>query len=246
MLTPRNSRRLIAHASLIGALSTMTAACGGLGPGDYVGYRVATSEVKPGSDCFPGDEIPDSIKDDTTTFRNGSTFLLYVASDEEALLDTGAQVLAGTIDGDTFRFSGTNTNVEYPPGTTYYDADGDGIPDNEDPSVDPTIDTDNDGYPDYADEEVDVNNDGVDDRIREMPSGLKYTTTSSVTITMTIDGSAVDGDIATSLKNACSGATCPEDYDTSCGYSSSFKGIEVEDVDISISPATGGSNPNSP
>ncbi|AKT40262.1 hypothetical protein [Chondromyces crocatus] len=254
MLTPRNLRRALGRATLLGSLAAVTASCGGLGPGDYVGYRVASSEAKLDASCYPGGKIPDAIKDDTTTFRTGATFLLYIASDEEAFLDTGTRVIAGTVDGDNFNFSGTRTDVEYPPGQTIFDSDGNGIDDDQqtfvdadrdglnDKTEDPQVDVNGDGIDDRT-QVIDEDGDGIDDRRVDLPSGIKFISSSTVTVTLAIDGSAVVGDVKTTIKNECTGATCPLNYDSSCSNSASFKGVEIDDVDISIGAAPASSAP---
>jgi len=254
MLALRNLRTLagaVIATSLLGA-----AGCGGLGPGDYVTYRVAFDDTRPAASCYPGDEIPTSIKDDKTTFRNGSTFLIYIASDEEALLDTGDVVLNGSIDGDSYSFSGKVTDVEYPPGQTILDSDHDGIEDFQDPLVDadndglddqntdPMVDVDNDGLDDRGqDTIVDANNDGEDDRYVEIPSGIKFIDTLSLTIDMTVDGSAVTGTSKSKTAQSCEGATCPLEYDVSCTRTTDFKGVEIEETEPDFGSSDGSASP---
>lgn len=252
MLSSRSACRLLARATVLGALTALTSACGGLGPGDSLIFRVAFDEVKQGADCFPGGEIPESIRDDTSNFRNGATLILYVAGDEEALLDISGEVLSGKVDGDNFEFSGTRVDVYYPPGTRIMDANGNGTEDSMEPNLDvdadgvldssdPTVDRDNDGLDDrseFTDDLVDLNMDGEDDRFREIPSGITMTDTRSLNISMTVDGSTVSGAARTAAVQECATtlptAMCPEDYNTSCSYSTSFKGIEVEDANLAI------------
>ena len=242
MLALRNLRTLagaVIATSLLGA-----AGCGGLGPGDYVTYRVAYDDTRPAASCYPGEEIPTSIKDDKTTFRSGATFIIYIASDEEALLDTGGLVLNGSIDGDSYSFSGKITDIEYPAGDVIMDADHDGIEDIEDPVIDadadglddqlddPLVDVDNDGLDDRGqDDLVDANNDGDDDRYTEIPSDTKFTATQTLTIEMAVDGSAVTGTSKNKTAQTCEGSLCTVDYDVSCTRTSEFKGVEIEETD---------------
>lgn len=250
MLTPRSARRLLARATILGALTALTSACGGLGPGDSVYYRVAFDALKAGAECFPNDQIPESIKDDVNSFRSGTTLILYVAGDEEALLDVNGQVLSGSIDSDTYEFSGTEIDVDYPPGQTILDSDGDGLEDGvndplvdadmdglaDDLATDMMVDTDADMLDDRIDDPlVDANMDGEDDRYREVgASALKFIETDSTNVSMTVDGDTVSGTVRIANSDTCEGTTCPMDYDTSCSYSTTFKGIEVEDVDLAI------------
>lgn len=246
MLMPRSARRLIARAATLGALSALTSACGGLGPGDLVAYAVAIEESRPSSECYAGGEIPDSIKDDRTTLRDGAVFVLYVAGDEEALLDIGGAVLTGTIDGDDYAFSGSDTDVEYGSGALIYDSDHDGMEDSmdsfvdadmdnlDDNTTDDLVDVDNDGSDDRFGDTVDIDMDGQDDRYVDVPSDTKYTQTSRIVINMTVDGDTISGEAQRILSQECSGSQCPMDYAASCTVGTSFKGVEVEDPEVSI------------
>jgi hypothetical protein len=245
MLTPKIIRALAGGASMAASLLG-SAGCGGLGPGDYVTYRVAFESTKPSADCYADGEIPTDIKDDKNTFRDGSTIILYVAGDEEALLDTGDRVLAGSIDDDTYSFSGKETDINYPPGETYLDADHDGLDDEDN---DPFVDADADGYDDYQedfdgvdldndglddrfeDSFVDVNNDGEDDRIVELPGDTTITGIRSLAIEMTVDGSTVTGTSKQRQSQTCVGPLCALDYDASCTITTEFKGVEIEETD---------------
>ena len=245
MLMPRSARSLIARAAALGALGALTSACGGLGPGDLVAYTVAVEEIRPSADCYPGGEIPDNIKDDRTTLRNGAIFVLYIAGDEEALLDTGGTVLTGTIDGDAYGFSGTITDVDYPPGTIIIDSDRDGIDDdidtfvdadgdNLEDDIDDVVDVDADGFDDRFGDIVDVNMDGLDDREVELPSDTKFTRKDRIVLNMTVDGDTMSGEAEITTTNECTGSLCSPTYGTSCTDSTSFKGVEVEDPNVSI------------
>jgi hypothetical protein len=102
-------------AVLVAATGAFAIGCGGgIEPGDYVIYRVAVTGAKQGSSCFPPDKvIPPNTKSDSNTFLGSTDFIVYAGLDEVFYLDTGAATLEGTLDGDTYTFSGALVNVEF-------------------------------------------------------------------------------------------------------------------------------------
>lgn len=112
MLTLRNAGVLLAPVTMAAALLGV-AGCG-IGPGDHVFYRVATEASKPQASCYQDNMIPASIKDDTSTLRGGSTFILYITGDKAAELDTGSLVLTGAETDTGYKFTGQSVNIEYP------------------------------------------------------------------------------------------------------------------------------------
>lgn len=101
--------------------------CGGLGPGDYVFYRVAFSEQqKKSPGCFIENSVPANEKFDKTSFRASSLFLIYGATEEQEnklYLDMGAAMAeddegaAITVEGyeeaGLFTFTGSSTDVDF-------------------------------------------------------------------------------------------------------------------------------------
>ncbi|HZF49374.1 MAG TPA: hypothetical protein VE093_12030 [Polyangiaceae bacterium] len=107
--------------------------CGGLGPGDYVFYRVAFSQQqKKSPGCFIENSVPADEKFDKTSFRASSLFLIYGATEEQEnklYLDMGAVMvdddgMAGddegraiTVEGyeeaGLFTFTGSSTDVDF-------------------------------------------------------------------------------------------------------------------------------------
>jgi len=86
-------------------LPLLAGACG-LGPGDYVTYRVSGAVSSMSGDCDPGD--------DTTTIRSGSTVLIYFVEGADGAipyLDTGSAVLEGVETDDGYTFSGQTVDV---------------------------------------------------------------------------------------------------------------------------------------
>lgn len=244
MLVRPRSLALIAPLALAGSLLG-AAGCGGISTGDHVFYRVAVDAAKKNAGCYPDKIIPENEKDDSTTLRGGATFILYLPADGDVELDTGAVVLSGAASDTGYLFTGNDVNVEHLPGMTITDADHDGIDDATDPKVDAdkdgfddktdtVVDTDADGLDDrFMDNVVDVNKDGKDDRMVVIP-GTKVITTTTITVSMKVDGSTVSGTSTTIADTKCSGALCAMFASTSCTTTSAFKGVEVDEAAIQL------------
>jgi len=105
-----------ATALTLGVLST---GCG-IGPGDYIIYRVAITEQEQSTGCY-GDTIPPNVKSDSSTFRSSGTFIVYAnATAEDAYyLDTGDVTIEGVESDAGYTFSGKTIDIEYtvPDGT---------------------------------------------------------------------------------------------------------------------------------
>ncbi len=256
MLSRRTLRTLLAGAALSATSLVGLAGCGGLGVGDYRFYRVALDETVADASCYADNTIPDDIKDDFSTLRGTGTFILYVAGDEEPLLDTGDLVLGGAATDTGYSFSGDDVDISYPPGTSFVDSDHDGIDDQNDPMVDadndglddktsdPDVDVDMDGLDDrFQDNLVDANMDGIDDNIVNVPSGTKFIKSSTITITMDIDGSAATGTVKVVTEQKCEGNNCPMDYAKSCTRTTAYKGIEVDDATVDIKSSSSSNTP---
>lgn len=245
MLIRRSARIMLAPVAM-GAALFSAASCGGLSPGDHVFYRLALDATESAPTCYDDDKVPDSVKDDTTTLRGGATFVLYVTGDEKVALDTGSVVLSGTTTDTGYKFSGNAVNVNYPAGEIIIDSDQDGIDDDSDPMVDadkdgiddatdPEVDTDNDSRDDRSgDPLVDANGDGKDDRRREITSTTKFTDTTRITVDMTVDGASISGKMTTLTEKACTGEACPMNYESSCTRTNTFKGIAIEQAEVSL------------
>lgn len=83
-------------------------ACGGLGAGDYVVYRVASAEAQLSGDCA---NDPDS----SSTLREGGTFVIYAVAteaDDVFYLDTGDAVIEGAATDDGYAFAAKVVDVE--------------------------------------------------------------------------------------------------------------------------------------
>lgn len=235
----------------VSTLSLAGAGCGGgIENGDYVLIRVAFADVKEDASCYADGEIPKEIRDDTTTFRGGSTFILYRGPEDAYYLDTQSNVMEGALEGDAFTFGGESVDVEYLgglPAETIVDTDHDNIEDNQDNMVDADMDGLDDGFDDdvvdldgdgdddrFGDPEVDVNDDGVDDRltvITPATDGDKYTTTNSLSVTFTIANEQVAGSTKASLKVTCKGVDCPSKL-PDCTQNIDFVGTVVKDADV--------------
>lgn len=220
-------------------------------PGEYTLLNVAYADVQKDASCYANGEVPDSIKDDTTSFRAGGTLVLFRGPEDLYFLQTETVVLEGARDAETFTFEGESVDVEYvnsSPGVTILDADHDGLNDDindamvdadkdglNDLAQDDEVDTDNDGLDDrYQDDEVDVDKDGLDDRyaVIEPPTeGDKLTKTTRSSVSFTISGGDLTGSSETSTETTCSGATCPTEV-PSCKTSVTFVGTVVEDARV--------------
>jgi hypothetical protein len=100
-------RWVVRGGALLGLSAVVPAiGCGGIGPGDYVIYRVAVGEAALSGDC-------DDNPDDSSTFRDSSTFILYAGPGEKFYLDAGQNgTLEGTASDDGFKFAGKSVEVE--------------------------------------------------------------------------------------------------------------------------------------
>lgn len=172
-----NYRTAAMAAGLVAALGV--AGCGGIGPGDYVIYRVAMGSAKNGGDCAPDD----NTKSDSSTFRTSSTFILYGGPDDAFYLDTGTTTVSGVEEGDGYKFTGKSVDVQF------------------------------------------------------AANGDKSTHEEDTTITMAVDGAAVNGSIRTTTRDsyACVDPNqCPTDM--ACTRTVPFVGAEVEDVNLEHDP----------
>ena len=166
------------------ALSVLTAGCG-IGPGDYVMYKVAFTEEEQSTGCY-GDSIPPNVKSDSSTFRSTDTWFIYANSVEEDVyyLEAGQGTLEGVPSDTGYTFSGKSIDVEYT------------VPDG---------------------------------------TGDKLTTTQTVTIELTVDGSSVSGTVTDKTTHKCSGA-CTGPAIPTCTITSTFKGSEVNSVSLEHDP----------
>jgi hypothetical protein len=258
----RRGLALLGSLALGGTLLGAAGCGGGLSTGEHVFYWVAIEATKPEASCYSDKKIPDSIKDDITTVRGRATFVLYVTGDDVAQLDTGSSVLVGTPTDTGFTFTGDTVDVESPPGTKVLDADRDGVPD----STDMMIDADKDGVEDNNDQLVDTDMDlddervslggqsqddlvdvdtaGDDDRFSVTPSGIKFTSTSSITIDVIVDGTAISGTVTNVASKKCEGLACPKEYATSCTRTSAFTGVQIEQTEVHVAAESGTKTPD--
>lgn len=252
----RRGFALLGSLALGCTLLTAAGCGGGLSTGEHAFYWVAVEPAKQEASCYPGDKIPDSVKDDVTTLRAHTTFVLYRPADDVAELDIGKAVLVGTETDTGYIFKGDTVDVEYPPGSKILDADRDGTADDVDTVIDADkdgvddktdldVDTDMDGLDDRLGQDplVDADNDGKDDRFTEIPSGIKFTTTSSLTVDLVIDGTTLAGTSTTLLSKTCEGKDCPKDYATSCTQTSSFSGVQIEQTEVHVATEAAGNTP---
>jgi hypothetical protein len=99
-------RWVVKGGALIGLCAAIPAiGCGGIGPGDYVIYRIALSEPSLSGDCS-------SDSEDSSTFRDSQTFILYAGPNEKFYLDAGQGTLEGSATDEGFKFSGKSVDVD--------------------------------------------------------------------------------------------------------------------------------------
>lgn len=238
-------------SSLVGlslASLAVVVGCGGLAPGDYLAYRIASSEAKLSDDCF----VDDPTSEHKSNFRSGATVLIYnapQADEDEFYLDAGGTVLPGTLNDDgSYEFKGEETDIEDVGGNQYIDSDHDGIDDDNDPLVD----SDNDGLDDQSfidDDMVDVdmngqddrtqaildqNNDGLDDRIVYEGGDTKVTEKNTYTVDLTPDGDKVIGTFVVRTTRTCSGSLCSGFPEFKCTATTEFVGVNVDPESVAV------------
>lgn len=100
-------------------LGTMFAGCGGLSPGEYVVYQVASTETTESDGCYQNSIVPPEVAFDSSTFREGYTFVLYAGPDDTYFLNMQSLLLEGTADGDVYSFEGESVDITFsgPDGT---------------------------------------------------------------------------------------------------------------------------------
>src|SRR5215213_1033690 len=96
------AQRTTAIGLIAASAAAASTGCGGIGPGDYVIYRVAISAAKPGKDC----DVSENIKSDSSTFKGSDTFYLYAGVDDAYFLDIGDTTLEGAEEDEGYKFSG--------------------------------------------------------------------------------------------------------------------------------------------
>jgi hypothetical protein len=95
------------------ALALGSLGCGGIGPGDYVVYRIALQEPVRSDGCYANGQIPVNEQEDTSNQFVAGTWILYVGADDKAYLDLGSTTLQGDESGGTYTFAGQRTDVQY-------------------------------------------------------------------------------------------------------------------------------------
>jgi hypothetical protein len=241
----------VGAAALLALSSGLMGCGGGIGAGDYVVYRIASSEGSVSEGC--GIDVDD---DDSTTLRSGASMLLFAVAGEEGEtyyldLDGGVVLEGGVQDDGSYAFSGESVDVEEFGGETLFDSDGDGLDDDgednfvdadgdnlEDSSFeDEMVDTDGDGQDDrFEDDLVDANGDGDDDRFVEI-GGAKVATTQAYSVTFIEDGGGISGTSVVKVSAKCNGssAECVDFPDTpECSITTEFVGVALEDAEVVI------------
>lgn len=106
-----SERSWLAAAVALGALGAV--GCG-LQPGDYVVYRVSTTEQTESAGCFyPDFVVPLDDAEDSSSYLSSDTFVLYIGKPDTPYLDTGTVALSGEVTDEGYRFSGRTVEVTY-------------------------------------------------------------------------------------------------------------------------------------
>jgi hypothetical protein len=89
-------------------------------PGDYVVYRIGSTQQTLNGDCQPG---PNEVQD-STSIRSSGTVILFAGQEGEFFLETADATLSGELGGEpdsgvSYAFEGQTVDVEYadPKGT---------------------------------------------------------------------------------------------------------------------------------
>lgn len=98
---------------VVAGASAALVGCGGIGPGDYVVYRVAFSQEEQSAGCYPNGQIPPDVVEDTTSFRAAETVILYGGAEEKFYLDVSGETIAGVATDDGFAFDANSVDVSY-------------------------------------------------------------------------------------------------------------------------------------
>jgi hypothetical protein len=157
-------------------LLPLATACGG---DAYQVYQIASTTADQSAGCYADDEVPVDIAEDTSTFRTGDTFVVFIAPDDALYLSlSSGQALEGSRDGDAYTFQGTSVDKEYA---------GNGQT----------------GYGGYTGYYPPTGSRGG------APNNQVYTTTSDSTIHFTEGGGSISGNIDSTLDFECTGDNCP-------------------------------------
>lgn len=108
---------MLRRVSALLVLGAAGLGCGGIGPGDYVFFKIAFSEQeKKSSSCYGDTGVPANEKSDKSTFRASNLFLIYGATEDQEdklYLDTGDRTIEGYEEAGLFTFTGSSTDVDF-------------------------------------------------------------------------------------------------------------------------------------
>ncbi len=106
------ARRLLQGAAAFALL--LSTGCGGVSPGDYIVYRVNVGTESLTEACyFPDETPPEDVAQDSNSFRNSQTWVIYFAAGDETVLDAAGVAMRGDKGGDGFEFSADQIDVSY-------------------------------------------------------------------------------------------------------------------------------------
>src|SRR5688572_29462258 len=107
-----HAQRFLFEIMVVLGAANALAGCGGIGPGDYVVYRMAFQQTERSADCYGSTEVPIDDQDDSSSLFEAGTFVLYVAADETPYLDVGEFSLKGSdLGSGEYKFDGDSVDV---------------------------------------------------------------------------------------------------------------------------------------
>lgn len=89
-----------------------TTGCG-ISPGDYIVYRVNVGASELSDACFGDDGPPEDIADDSDSFRDPQTWVIYFAAGDEIMLDAAGIALRGGDADGGYQFVADQIDVSY-------------------------------------------------------------------------------------------------------------------------------------
>jgi len=98
--------------SLAAALITAATGCG-VSPGDYLVFRINLGEAAVSDSCYGDDGPPEDVADDSDSFRQPQTWVIYYGAGDELVLDASGFSLQGEETGDGFEFVADQIDVTY-------------------------------------------------------------------------------------------------------------------------------------
>ena len=105
--------RWLSGAGVACVLALGAAGCG-LQPGDYIVYRVSVGAESRSAGCYyPTFAPPIDVVEDSTSYLDSQTFVLYLGAPDQPHLDNGGVSFAGVVTDEGYTFRATQVDVTY-------------------------------------------------------------------------------------------------------------------------------------